>query len=166
MRCGGGHLHNECPEKGNSNSTPSCCNCKLAEGEKPHPCNYRGCSHAKEEIQRRRAQREPKTTTGRVFSPTYSTRGLSFAAALRSNVEKPQHLQTCQVAAAPESTGVQERATGQSVLAPSLTSESLHMLSVNCGTANHGRVQWRCVRKGKKQRPSLLVIILMKQNGQ
>jgi hypothetical protein len=55
MWCGGGHLHKECPEKENSSSTPSCCNWKLAVGEKPHPSNYRGCSPAKEEILRRRS---------------------------------------------------------------------------------------------------------------
>jgi hypothetical protein len=44
----GGHLHKECPEKENTSSTPICCNCRLAEGEKPHPANYRGCGHAKE----------------------------------------------------------------------------------------------------------------------
>jgi hypothetical protein len=25
--CGGGHLHKECPERGNAASTPTCCNC-------------------------------------------------------------------------------------------------------------------------------------------
>jgi hypothetical protein len=33
--CGGGHLHKECPKKGNSSSTPACCNCNLAEGRMP-----------------------------------------------------------------------------------------------------------------------------------
>jgi hypothetical protein len=33
--CGGGHLHKECPEKRNMESTSACCNCKLLEGEKP-----------------------------------------------------------------------------------------------------------------------------------
>jgi hypothetical protein len=37
--CGGGHLHRDCPEKGNEKSTPACCNCKLAEGEAAHPAN-------------------------------------------------------------------------------------------------------------------------------
>jgi hypothetical protein len=55
--CGGGHIHKECPEKENRDSTPACCNCKLSEGEKPHPSNYRGCKVAKEEIQRKRAQK-------------------------------------------------------------------------------------------------------------
>jgi hypothetical protein len=35
MRCGGGHLHKECPRKGNTSSTPTCCNCRLSKGEKP-----------------------------------------------------------------------------------------------------------------------------------
>jgi hypothetical protein len=52
--CGGGHLHKECPERDIAASTPACCNCQLAEGEKPHPANYRGCRReggaAKEEV--------------------------------------------------------------------------------------------------------------------
>jgi hypothetical protein len=58
--CGGGHLHKECPEKENAFSTPACCNCRLADGEKPHPANYRGCSHAKEELQKRSYREHPK----------------------------------------------------------------------------------------------------------
>jgi hypothetical protein len=81
--CGGGHLHKECPEKDNAASTPACCNCQLAEGEKPHPAHYRGCRHAREELQRRKAQRAPKTAAGRVFSSNLTTPGVSFAAALR-----------------------------------------------------------------------------------
>jgi hypothetical protein len=61
--CCGGHLHKECPEKGNVSSTLACCNCRLAEVEKPHPSNYRGCRHAKEEMLRRKSQGTPKTTT-------------------------------------------------------------------------------------------------------
>jgi DNA replicative helicase MCM subunit Mcm2 (Cdc46/Mcm family) len=38
--CGGGHLHRECPEKTNTESTPRCCNCIAVEGEKPHPASY------------------------------------------------------------------------------------------------------------------------------
>jgi hypothetical protein len=55
------------------------------DGEKPHPSNYRGCSHAKEEIRRRRTHRTPKMTTGKVFTSNYITSGLTFAAALRNN---------------------------------------------------------------------------------
>ena len=35
--CGGGHRHKECPEKDNKNSSPSCCNCNLAERERQYP---------------------------------------------------------------------------------------------------------------------------------
>jgi hypothetical protein len=90
MLSGGGHLHNDCPEKENTSSTPSCCNCNLADGEKPHPSNYRGCSLAKEEIRRRRSQREPKNKTGRVFSSKYATPDLSFATAVCTNQEQQQ----------------------------------------------------------------------------
>jgi hypothetical protein len=40
---GGGHLHKECPEKGNTSSMPKCCHCRLVEGTKRHAANYRGC---------------------------------------------------------------------------------------------------------------------------
>jgi hypothetical protein len=46
LLCGGGHLHRECPEKMNAESTLSCCNCTLVGG-KPHPAPCWGCSHAK-----------------------------------------------------------------------------------------------------------------------
>jgi hypothetical protein len=88
MWCGGGHLRKECSENANNASTQACCNCKLVDGEKPHPSNYRDCSHAKEEIGRRKAQRTPKSITRRVFSSKYTTPGLSFAAALRNNAEQ------------------------------------------------------------------------------
>jgi hypothetical protein len=83
--CWGGHLHKECPERENTASTPACCNCQLAEGEKPHTANYRGCRRAREELQRRKTQRAPKTTTERVFSSNLTTPGVSFAAALRGS---------------------------------------------------------------------------------
>jgi hypothetical protein len=37
----------------NTESTQSCGNCTLVEGGKSHPASYRGCSHAKGELQRR-----------------------------------------------------------------------------------------------------------------
>jgi hypothetical protein len=55
--CGGGHLHKECPKSQKENSTPNCCNCKLKEGERPHPSSYRGYSNTKEESLLRRSQR-------------------------------------------------------------------------------------------------------------
>jgi hypothetical protein len=53
-------LNKEFPEKGNENSTPNCCNCKLKEGEQPHPSAYRGCRYAKLELQGRKNPKGPK----------------------------------------------------------------------------------------------------------
>jgi PAX-interacting protein 1 len=72
MWCGGDHLHKDGPEKTNNESTPTCCNCKLVDGEKTHPSNYRGCRHAEKEIRRRRTHRTPKMTTGKKFTSNYS----------------------------------------------------------------------------------------------
>jgi hypothetical protein len=58
MWCGGGHLHKECPEKSNTASVPTCCNCKLVDREEPHTSNYRGCRSAKEERRKREGRRE------------------------------------------------------------------------------------------------------------
>jgi hypothetical protein len=44
MSCGGGQLQMDCPEKANTASIPTCCNCKLVDGEEPHPFNCRGCT--------------------------------------------------------------------------------------------------------------------------
>jgi hypothetical protein len=46
--CGGGNLHRECPEKTNAESTSSCCNYTLAEGEKPHPARTEDAATRKE----------------------------------------------------------------------------------------------------------------------
>jgi hypothetical protein len=97
--CGGGHLHRECPEKGKEDSTPACCNCKLSDGEQPHPLNYRDCSHAKEEMRRRKIPRTPNPSTGRAFSK-YITSGVSFAEALQSKGDQTQQSHPRQAAAA------------------------------------------------------------------
>jgi hypothetical protein len=132
--CGGGHLHKECPEKSNIESTPACCNCKLVDGEKPHPSNYRGCSHAKDEMRKRRSQKTSKTITGKVFNSNYTTPGLS-AAALRTNTEEQQRPHASQTADAAPVALQQTRAppvlknrpqqTVQSVQAPNVNSSSL-----------------------------------------
>jgi hypothetical protein len=91
MWCGGGHHHRECPEKENTQGIPSCCNCKLKDGESPHPTNYRGCSYAKEELQRRKNQRiSNQGSSGTSFFSKYTTPERSFASALRSSVESKQ----------------------------------------------------------------------------
>jgi hypothetical protein len=58
--CGGGHLHKECPERGHASSTPACCNCRLAEREKPHTSNYRGCRHAKRKCSEGSLRKRPR----------------------------------------------------------------------------------------------------------
>jgi hypothetical protein len=91
MWCGGGHRHRECPEKENNQRIPSCCNCKLKDGESPHPTNYMGCSYAKEELQRRKKQRiSIQGSSGRTFFSKYTTPEWSLASALRSSVESKQ----------------------------------------------------------------------------
>jgi hypothetical protein len=50
------------------NSIAHCCNCSLGEGKKTHPPNYKGCSHAKKELLRWKAQKAPaKHLPGRGF---------------------------------------------------------------------------------------------------
>jgi hypothetical protein len=72
--CSGAHLHRECPQKTNTESTLNCCNCTLI-GQKPHPASNRGFSHMKGELQRRRAQRAPKGPSGRTFFFKFTSPG-------------------------------------------------------------------------------------------
>jgi hypothetical protein len=72
----------ECREKTNTESTPSYCNSTLAEREKSHPASYRGCSHVKGELQRRRAQQAPKGSSG---ISKFTSLEQSYAAALRQD---------------------------------------------------------------------------------
>jgi hypothetical protein len=54
----------------------------LAEGEAAHPANYRGCSHVKEEMQKK-TQENPKTAPGMAFSSNVTP-----AAALQGTPEQ------------------------------------------------------------------------------
>jgi hypothetical protein len=127
--CGRGHLHKECPEKQKEDSSPRCCNCTLKDGEQPHPSSYRGCSHAKEEISRRRSQNSSnKGQTGRLFSSKHVVPGQSFAAALRGDTQQDPQVQRAQQAQNPEDRAQIQptmQKTGQSVQAPSVNSSSL-----------------------------------------
>jgi hypothetical protein len=130
--CGGGHLHEECPEWENAASTPACCNCKLLEGEKPHPANYRGCRHAREELQKRKSQKTPRATTGRVFSSNTIAPGVSFAAALGGGAAQQQRPQAGQPTVATPPTVVEpnppapghKEVSGQSVRARTVNSQT------------------------------------------
>jgi hypothetical protein len=175
--CGGGHLHKECPEKENTSSTPTCCNCRLAEGENPHPANYRGCRHAKEEMQEKKSQKVPRTTTGRVSSSNLTTPGVSFAAALRGKTEEQQQPQTHQeagpdtmehrVAAASTQHGQQK--TGQSVRAPNINSLRLDkMLKVVVTVVQQTMAESNGAVLEEAQILAItkIVLNLMEQNGQ
>jgi hypothetical protein len=70
--------------------TSRCCNCTLAEGEKPHPASYRGCNQAKWEQQRRRAQRAPKELSGRTLFVKFTLAEQSYAAKLRQETQQQQ----------------------------------------------------------------------------
>jgi hypothetical protein len=131
--CGGGHLHKECPEKGNANSKPACCNCKLGNGEEPHPSNYRGHSHAREELRKKKSQGAPKPAMARVFTSNFTTPGVSFVAALRANTQQKQTLHHAPQAGnsriaemgTPTMVQQQQKVTGQSAQASNVNSASL-----------------------------------------
>jgi hypothetical protein len=153
-----------------------CCNCQLAEGEKSDPSNYRGCRHAKEEMLRRKAERTPKTTTGRVFPTKLATPGVSFAAAFRGRTvdqqKPPAHLVTKAAPGTLESRisaplPQLNQPTGQSVRACSVNSEPLdNMLRVitvvqQIMTEFNGAVS----EEEKILAITKIVLNLMKQNG-
>jgi hypothetical protein len=87
-------------------------------------------------MQRRKSQRTPRTTTGRVFSSNLSTPHMSFAAALRGAREEQQQPQILQVAVAGHATMEprvsaalpqhEQQTTGQSVRAPNVKNLSLN----------------------------------------
>jgi hypothetical protein len=76
-------------------------------------------------LQKRKAQRAPKTAKGRVFSYKLTTPGVSFAAALRGGAarQQPEALQVHAGAKlSTPATGDQQKA-GQSVRAPTVSSQ-------------------------------------------
>jgi hypothetical protein len=86
--CGGGHLNRECPEKTNTVSTPSCCNCTLV-GEKTFSVMSR-LQPCERGMQRRRTQRAPKVSSRRKFCSTLTSPEQSFAAALHQDTQHQQ----------------------------------------------------------------------------
>jgi hypothetical protein len=109
--CEGGHIHRECPEKENRVFIPACCNCNLAEGEKPHPSNYSGCKRAKEELQKESSEITDQGTIVRVFSSLLATPAVSFAAA----VKEQQRQQTQQNKTPTATPGGTEKTEEQSI---------------------------------------------------
>jgi hypothetical protein len=113
----------------------TCCNCKLLEGKKPHPNNYRGCRHA-EELQKKKTQRTPNTTTGKVFSSKLN----HAQCLLRGSTAHQQDPQARQVPVVDPVAGMQSRkpapgqqqqTSGQSVRAQNVNNQPLdNMLRV------------------------------------
>jgi sRNA-binding protein len=85
----------------------------LNDGDSPHPANYMGCSHAKEELQRRKNQRTTNEgSSGRTFFTKYTAPDRSFASVPRCPAEKKQ-----KESAGPQKQQVTNKASGQSMQA-------------------------------------------------
>jgi hypothetical protein len=100
----------------------------LAEGETAHPANYCGCSHAKEEVRKKKSQGTPKTTTGRVFTAKFISPSVSFAAAFRGHADQKQMRRKKQVQLKlfpypPPPPNTKQQQTDQSVPAPSVSND-------------------------------------------
>jgi hypothetical protein len=128
--CGGSYIHKECPEKGNTASTPTCCNWQLAEGEAVLPANYRGCKHAKEEIHKRKIQGTPNNTEGRVFSSKFVKSNFSFATAVRDQTDSMTHQDTATTLGVPENPTPKQQEPGQPIPAPIVSYENVDMYKV------------------------------------
>jgi hypothetical protein len=127
------------PREGEHIIHPSMLQLPVGGRRKPHPANYRGCRHAKGELQKKKSQRSPKTTTGSVFSSARTIPGISLAVALRGSGDQQQQPQAKQVSVASPRTTVKQnipasalqQETGQSVQAPHVSSQPFdNMLKV------------------------------------
>jgi hypothetical protein len=136
------------------------------------PFNYRGCRHAKEEMQKRRSKRTPNNMTGRMFSSKFTTPTLSFAAALRGNSEqkKRPHLHQDSVAGLinhETSKNEQQQERGQPVRDPNVnsfpsdniqrTSNAVQQIMTKFENAELEQSRVMAITK--------LVLYLMNQNG-
>jgi hypothetical protein len=98
MWCGGIHLHNECPEKGNTASVPKCCTCKWWRGTSF--LQQSGRKHAKEEMLKEKVTESTQTTIARVFFSSHTIPGQSFMVVLCSKAQSQQQPQLLLVAQA------------------------------------------------------------------
>jgi hypothetical protein len=147
---------------------------------KPHPANYLGCRHAKEEMQTKNSQRTPRTTTGRIFSSKLTNPSMSSAAPLRGKAEEQQQPQTHHVAVAVKGPATmkplvpaallqqEQQTTGQSIRATNVNSLPLDkMLRVvvtvvqQIMTESKGAV----LEEAKILVIAKIVLSLMEQNG-
>jgi hypothetical protein len=66
-----------------------------SQKERSHTPNYRGCNRAKEELQKREAQKsQTKETIGRVFSSLLATTAMSFSEAVKGQRQQTQQNKT------------------------------------------------------------------------
>jgi hypothetical protein len=130
--------------------------------------DYRGCRDAKEETRKRKSQRAPKTTTGRVFSSSHTTPGLSFAAVLRRNAQQqPQPLSVAQ-ACTYSLEANPKLVSNQSVQAPNANSSSLNEMFIVVPTTCQQILTKLNGAESKEDRIMAItktVLKLMKQNG-
>jgi hypothetical protein len=132
-------------KKTNTESMPSCCNCTLVDGEKPHPASYRGCSHAKGEEHNRL-----KGYTGRTLFSKFTSSQQSYAAALGQDTQEQQPQ-------APQTDGkslqypVQQHLRQQECQKTGLSVQAVWLWQVkssHCSAMDNERAQWSCIRGG------------------
>jgi hypothetical protein len=140
--------------------------------EEPHPSNYRGCSHAKEEMQKRKLQKAPKTTMGRVFSFIQITPGLFFMVVLHSDSQQQQQPQLPSVEqACPATMGEMrhsQQVPSQSVQVPNANSSSVNDIFKVVTTIVEQIIRELSGAKSEEDRTMAITKILlklMKQNS-
>jgi hypothetical protein len=139
----------------------------LAEGEKTHPANYRGCKHAKEEMWKRKPQTTPKPTAGKVFSSNPMKPHLSFVAALRGQRSQPQHEEAPATSnSEPAAINPTVQRTGRSVQAPTVNSDPLEMFrAFSVVEQILAELKGAASEEDKTLSVAKIVFKLMKQNG-
>jgi hypothetical protein len=87
----------------------------LKDRESPHPTDYRGCSHAKEELQHRKNQRMSKRRSSEKTFSKYIKPKRYFACALRRSVESKQPSENQKESAGRQKKQVANKASSQSM---------------------------------------------------
>jgi hypothetical protein len=117
----------------------------LKDRESPHPTNFRGCSYAKEELQRRKNQSmSNQGSSGRTFFSKYTTPERSYASALRSSVESKQPSENQKKSAGSQKKQVANKALGQSMQEEIV---NRHVRCLDYGAADYDRALKCCFRR-------------------
>jgi hypothetical protein len=110
-----------------------------------HPTWYWGCSHAKGELQRRRAKRAPKASSRRTFLSNFTSPEQSYAAASQSTPTKSTagrgEKRPAPLAATSATTGISQNrsvSTGSQFV--------WHWRSSHCSAPDHDRAQWNSIK--------------------